>query len=317
MNDPLERFWRTGRTSRMLEEARVAARSGCAVYVLASSQREADQLRRQFGERDAEQLGVKFEATNTPGNFDWNSLTLRGAQPNCRIFVDPHAIESRFGHLLRAYHAYDDVPRDPGSRLPVFKVGAAGLAYSGKDSFAKVLACALADKTNLSVAVIAFADPLKQMAREMGWDGKKDEKGRRFLQTLGQLGREYDEDFWVKQWEKNCAEFSERAEGSQAIVIASDVRHDNERDRMDVCFFVECKEDLRAKRAEAVGECLPPSHVSEQYVPRPDDIKVENESSVDELAAEAERQAQMLADRRFTDGDKASGHCSYKSGKTG
>lgn len=43
----------------------------------------------------------------------------------------------------------------------------------------------------------AFADRLKVFAREMGWDGRKDERGRKLLQGIGQTVRAYNEDFWA------------------------------------------------------------------------------------------------------------------------
>ena len=43
----------------------------------------------------------------------------------------------------------------------------------------------------------AFADRLKIFAYEMGWDGRKDERGRKLLQGIGQTVRTYKEGFWA------------------------------------------------------------------------------------------------------------------------
>ena len=43
----------------------------------------------------------------------------------------------------------------------------------------------------------AFADRLKNFAYEMGWDGRKDERGRKLLQGIGQTVRAYKEGFWA------------------------------------------------------------------------------------------------------------------------
>lgn len=43
----------------------------------------------------------------------------------------------------------------------------------------------------------AFADRLKVFAYEMGWDGRKDERGRKLLQGIGQTVRAYKEGFWA------------------------------------------------------------------------------------------------------------------------
>lgn len=51
--------------------------------------------------------------------------------------------------------------------------------------------------------VISFAKSLKRLALDLGWDGKKDERGRRLLQGLGQTLRAYDPDFWIKKADFN------------------------------------------------------------------------------------------------------------------
>mgnify|MGYP000890179782 CR=1 FL=1 len=43
----------------------------------------------------------------------------------------------------------------------------------------------------------AFADYLKTIAYEVGWDGRKDERGRKLLQGIGQTVRAYKEGFWA------------------------------------------------------------------------------------------------------------------------
>lgn len=44
----------------------------------------------------------------------------------------------------------------------------------------------------------ALADPIKEIARRyMGWDGAKDTRGRRLLQQIGTVGREYDPGVWL------------------------------------------------------------------------------------------------------------------------
>lgn len=45
----------------------------------------------------------------------------------------------------------------------------------------------------------AFADPIKEFARLVGWDGAKDERGRTLLQDIGTVVRKYDELFWIEK----------------------------------------------------------------------------------------------------------------------
>lgn len=69
-------------------------------------------------------------------------------------------------------------------------VGFMGLAGSGKDTAAKAL-------TAHGWVRTGFADELKKLAWTLGWNGMKDEKGRRFLQDLGMAVRGYNENYWV------------------------------------------------------------------------------------------------------------------------
>lgn len=73
-----------------------------------------------------------------------------------------------------------------------------GRAGTGKSTSANYLN-ELAKQDGLESTVASFSTPLKNIAMSMGWDGKKDERGRKLLQRLGsEVGREYDEDMWCK-----------------------------------------------------------------------------------------------------------------------
>ena len=62
-----------------------------------------------------------------------------------------------------------------------------GPAGVGKDTFAREII-----EGEKYTAAIAFADYLKHTAHALGWDGMKDDKGRTFLQELGDVVRRYD-----------------------------------------------------------------------------------------------------------------------------
>lgn len=100
MNDPKRG---TGRTTRMLAHAKQLEASGRAVYIIASDHQHAGNLRRLL----PEETGIKVETPATAGNFDWQTLALRGAHPNCVVLVDHYAIESHFARMLRMLTAYD------------------------------------------------------------------------------------------------------------------------------------------------------------------------------------------------------------------
>jgi len=72
-----------------------------------------------------------------------------------------------------------------------------GKAGSGKTTFSIFLKELLVEKGYRAV-VKSFAYPIKQVAQVFNWDGIKDEKGRKLLQQLGKVGREYNEDTFAK-----------------------------------------------------------------------------------------------------------------------
>lgn len=92
----------TGRTSRMLEEARRQVRKGRAVYVLCATLSHAQHLA-----NDPDNEFIKFETSQSLANFDWSTMIMRGAHPNCLVFVDHWAIESRYRAVLEMLHRWD------------------------------------------------------------------------------------------------------------------------------------------------------------------------------------------------------------------
>lgn len=99
-----------------------------------------------------------------------------------------------------------------------------GKATSGKSTAAQVIL------ENFTAVSFAFADEVKRIAFEFGRDGKKDARGRRLLQRVGDIGREYDSNLWVDR-------AIEKAKGyapypKDAICIFSDCRYPNELDRV-------------------------------------------------------------------------------------
>jgi len=72
-----------------------------------------------------------------------------------------------------------------------------GKAGVGKSYCADLLNL-LARDAGLSYHKEFFAGGVKAAAKYIGWDGLKDERGRRLLQDIGRVGRSYDEDIWVR-----------------------------------------------------------------------------------------------------------------------
>lgn len=102
----------------------------------------------------------------------------------------------------------------PGNTSGRLWVSLAGPAGSGKTAAAQYLN---AKRKGLQ---LSFAAALKQRALNLGWDGSKDLSGRKLLQGLGLLVREYDEDFWIDR-------LKEQLDFSQHMYI-DDMRFMNE-----------------------------------------------------------------------------------------
>jgi hypothetical protein len=73
-----------------------------------------------------------------------------------------------------------------------------GRAGAGKTTFSNYCAYYLAEYGIFS-QIVPFARGVKDTAKCMGWDGKKDDRGRKLLQEIGNCGREYDENLWAIQ----------------------------------------------------------------------------------------------------------------------
>jgi hypothetical protein len=92
-------------------------------------------------------------------------------------------------------------------------VGLAGYAGSGKDLSANILC----DRFNYERR--GFADALKALATTIGWDGRKDDTGRRLLQELGVGARDVlGADVWVDALMRDLP----------GRVVITDVRFPNE-----------------------------------------------------------------------------------------
>lgn len=95
---------RTGRTTRMLDAAEKAARSGERVYVVFSSRHEAESAKQVY-------RGVRglYFASVRDQRFDWRHMCFEThVAAKVRTFVDHHAIEEEFRGVLHKAHEFDD-----------------------------------------------------------------------------------------------------------------------------------------------------------------------------------------------------------------
>lgn len=108
-------------------------------------------------------------------------------------------------------------------------IAISGKAGSGKDTSAVIMADIL-QKKGQRVLITHYADLLKYICRQFfGWDGKKDEEGRRLLQYVGtDVIRRQDPDFWVDFLRDVLLFFEDRWDW----VLIPDLRFPNELTRI-------------------------------------------------------------------------------------
>ena len=104
-------------------------------------------------------------------------------------------------------------------------IAISGHAQNGKDTAAQIFKQEM-EKRGLRVVIIHFADLLKLTCKLIyGWDGKKDERGRRLLQYVGtDIVREKWPDFWVSYVCSILALFEQEWD----VAIIPDTRFPNE-----------------------------------------------------------------------------------------
>lgn len=130
----------------------------------------------------------------------------------------------------------------------------------------------------------AIADPIKDLARTgFGWDGRKDDRGRRLLQELGSAGRAYERRIWLRRFDEWFA-----AHGDVPVVV-DDVRLVNEVEHFRRRRFL-----LIGLRRPTVpggaGDAVLRAHETETELERADfDVVVVNVGTIPDLLEKLDR----------------------------
>lgn len=130
-------------------------------------------------------------------------------------------------------------------------IGIAGQAAHGKSTVAQIIRgfC-----PHLKVEVVPFAKALKEEASRLGWNGIKDEKGRKILQYLGtEVCRTIDENYWVNK-------FKQRVDSLKVdVIICDDVRFPNEMNALlEMGAYL-----IKVKKREKLLDIFKKKHASE------------------------------------------------------
>jgi hypothetical protein len=152
----------------------------------------------------------------------------------------------------------DDKQQFLGERIALIVILLSGKAEAGKDTFFEMTAQRYAKGI---IKRIAFADALKCIAFEMGWDGHKDVAGRRLLQDLGEIGRRYRTDLWVDKTIETLQAYSRDAD----IVCFTDCRYPNELAGIKSCEAIDASSTVVTVRIERPGHVIAANqnHISE------------------------------------------------------
>jgi energy-coupling factor transporter ATP-binding protein EcfA2 len=173
-----------------------------------------------------------------------------------------------------------------------------GKAGVGKTTLANTLTKVVQQHEDTNESIIMkqpIAWGVKQTAMNMGWDGEKDVKGRRLLQGVGKIGREYNPDMWVDMTIKAITDtqyhYSPLENKRLSYVWIDDWRFKNEIavfDKMDYAFRVTTVRVTAPNRELLRGtpEALDVSEVDlDDYYEF--DFVFDNRGSLDELWAVA------------------------------
>lgn len=136
-----------------------------------------------------------------------------------------------------------------------------GKAQAGKTTTANLLKGSLECSYTLRVEKIALADPIKLTAYDFyGWDGAKDEAGRRLLQEIGDAARNYNEDIFCEKLENNALSLF-----PPHFILIDDWRYPNEAEYFKRNFLYEVT-TIRIEREQSLsGETA--KHRSENSLP--------------------------------------------------
>lgn len=102
----------TGRTTRMMQEAKATAESGKAVTVMMKDKQSAD----SWISRGWAVPGMEIAWMNMRENYiNWNTMKLTDHRANNVLFIDHDVLYSQFKDVFRTFSKYDlpvnDIPQ--------------------------------------------------------------------------------------------------------------------------------------------------------------------------------------------------------------
>lgn len=156
-----------------------------------------------------------------------------------------------------------------------------GKAGSGKSTVADYFMERLKELKGVFAYRSLFAFSVKKAAETFfGWDRVKDTKGRKLLQDIGRIGREYDKDVWVKKMLLNVYNTSLGIPPN--VIVIDDWRFPNEAEFLQKEGFRVWKVRVISRRVE---ENIDKNDISETSLDNYDgfDVEILNNGTKEQL----------------------------------
>lgn len=164
-----------------------------------------------------------------------------------------------------------------------------GRAGEGKSTFARICTTILIEDYDEGSIIIPLAAKVKDTIKFMGWNGKKDKRGRALLQAVGNIGREYDDNLWAD----HVVDFIQSQPVLFNFTFIDDWRFPNEFDVVAHHFYPTIKVKIcRPKEFHDLYGTLAYDDISETSLPSDIDYYdfiIQNDGDIEDLERKAER----------------------------
>jgi len=164
-----------------------------------------------------------------------------------------------------------------------------GRAGEGKSTFARFCTKSLIDDHKEGSALVPFARMVKETAMFMGWNEEKDAKGRKLLQNIGNIGREYDMNLWAD----HAVAYIQELAGTFSYIFIDDWRFPNEENVVKDCYSPVITVRLRrADKFHTLHGTALYNDISEISLPDHDeyyDHVINNDGTLEQLEEQAKK----------------------------
>jgi len=156
---------------------------------------------------------------------------------------------------------------------------------AGKTTSAKYIQQKLVGDFPSSVQtfLFAFGSKIKSVANHFGWDGEKDEKGRRLLQEVGDIGRHYNPNIWINFVLDEIIKMKLVSDlfNKQRVYLVDDIRFEEEAEALKNLEVVDQTFIIRMDRDTGSNDSHRSEHGMDNY--NGWDLVIDNNGTMEEL----------------------------------